>query len=166
MPKLKIHTYGDPVLRKKARVIKTFDDKLAELVQEMFDMMYKSNGVGLAAPQVGISRRLIVVDTTEPGEKIALANPKILWKSDEQDSMDEGCLSVPGLEGEVFRAMRIRLKGNNPLTGEDVHIEASNFLARVFQHEIDHLEGVLFIDHLHESERASLNRALEEMALA
>ena len=166
MPKLQIKTYGDSVLRKKAKIIKSFDDKLGSTVDEMFDLMYKSNGVGLAAPQVGVSRRLIVLDTTEPGEKLALANPKIVWRNDEFSTMVEGCLSIPGIEGDVPRATKVKVKANDPRTGEDMTIEACDYLARVLQHEIDHLEGALFVDHLRESDRATLNRALEELAVA
>ena len=146
MPKLKIRTYGEEVLRKKAKVIKSYDEKLHELVDSMFKVMYESSGVGLAAPQVGVSRKLIVVDTTEPGEKFALANPKIIWKNDQYETMKEGCLSIPGVEGDVPRATKIKIKGNDPRTGKEIVIEAEDFLARVFQHEIDHLDGKLFVD--------------------
>jgi peptide deformylase len=166
MPKLKIHTYGDEVLRKKTRIIKKFDEKLTALVDDMFELMYQSQGVGLAAPQVGLARRLIVVDTMEAGEKFALSNPKIIWKNDVYDTMCEGCLSIPGVEGDVIRPTAIKVKANDPTTGEEIILNAQGFLARVLQHEIDHLEGVLFIDHLQETERLSVKRALEELVIA
>ena len=165
MPKLKIRTYGDEILRKKAKIIKRFDKELEQLVHQMFDMMYEAKGVGLAAPQVGISRRLIVLDTTDPGEKFALANPKIVWKSEDTDINEEGCLSIPGVEGDVARSIKIKVKANDIHTGEDITIDASDFLARVLQHEIDHLDGVLFVDHLRGKEKAQIRRTLEEMAI-
>lgn len=166
MPKLKIRTYGDEVLRKKTKIIKKFDENLEELVHQMFDLMYEAKGVGLAAPQVGLSRRLIVLDTTEPGEKFALANPKIVWKNDIFETMEEGCLSIPGVEGDVARATQIKVKANDIHTGKEITIDATDFLARVLQHEIDHLDGVLFVDHLGGSEKAQLRRTLEEMAIS
>lgn len=166
MSKLDIRIYGDEVLRKKTRVVKNFDKKLQKLIDDMFETMYEANGIGLAAPQVGILRRIMVVDTGEEGEKMALVNPKLIWASDDRCSMKEGCLSIPGVEGEVIRPETIRIKANDPATGEELTIEATALLARVFQHEMDHLNGVLFIDHLPLAERSKLERALQELAAA
>ncbi|MDP8246123.1 MAG: peptide deformylase [Candidatus Hinthialibacter antarcticus] len=158
--------YGNEVLRKKTKFIKTFDQRLQKLVEEMFETMYLSNGIGLAAPQVGLLKKLLVVDTLEPGGKIALANPKILWESEETWEMNEGCLSIPGLEGEVERSEKIRVKANDPFTGDEIEFEAEGLFARVILHENDHLNGVLFVDHLTPAERAALERKLQELAAA
>ncbi len=166
MPKLKLKIYGDEVLRKKTRFIKKFDDKLVDLADSMFELMYKAGGIGLAAPQVGILKKLLVIDTLEEGEKIALANPKIVWKSDNFLAMKEGCLSIPGVEGEVIRPERIKVKANNPYSGEEIQFEASGLFARVIMHEMDHLNGVLFVDHLDRSDRAAVARKLDELAAA
>ncbi len=162
----KIRIYGDEVLRKKAKVIKKFDKQLNKLVNDMFETMYSASGIGLASPQIGLLKRLIIIDTYEEGEKFAFANPKITWKSDESNVMKEGCLSIPGVEGEVRRSERIKIKANDPYTGEEVEKELSGLPARVFQHELDHLNGVLFIDHLTNDERMQLSRKLEELTAA
>lgn len=166
MSKLKLCFYGNEVLRKKTKFIKKFDNSLVKLVDDMFDTMYEAAGIGLAAPQIGLSKKLIVVDTTEEGEKIALANPKVLWEGGETVSMKEGCLSIPGVEAEVDRPDKITVRGDDPYTGEEVIIEAEGLFARVFLHEIDHLNGILFIDHLTPSQRSHLNRKLQELELA
>ena len=162
---LNIRIYGDEVLRKKTKFVKTFDKKLEKLVHDMFETMYEYHGIGLAAPQVGILRKVVVVDTMEPDEKHVLINPKILWQSEERDMMKEGCLSIPGVEGEVIRPESLRVKAQT-VTGEEFELAASGLLARCIQHEMDHLNGILFIDHLRESERATLARALQELAVA
>ena len=166
MRKLRLRIYGDEVLRKKTRYIKTFDDGLLKLIDNMFEVMYQSNGIGLAAPQVGISKKLVVVDTQEEGESMALVNPKIVWKSSDTDAMNEGCLSIPDIEGEVVRSERIKVKANDPETGEEYTFETSGLLARCIQHEIDHLDGVLFVDHLTDEDKATISRKLHEMAAA
>lgn len=164
MAKLRIRIYGDEVLRKKCRFIKSFDERLRRLVADMFETMYESNGIGLAAPQIGILRKVIVVDTMEPGEKMALVNPKIDYWSEERHAMKEGCLSIPGVEGEVVRPTRIHIKAND-VDGNEIEFEAEGLLARVIQHEVDHLNGILFIDHLTTSERETVSRKLQELAL-
>ncbi len=166
MAKLRLTLYGDETLRKKTRVIKTFDKRLEKLIQDMFHTMYEENGIGLAAPQVGILKKLIVVDTQEENGRFAFVNPRIVWKSEETEIMNEGCLSIPGVEGEVVRAKSIHLKFNDPETGEEKEMAASDLLARVIQHETDHLNGILFVDHLTEKDRASQARKLEELAVA
>lgn len=158
--------YGNEVLRKKTKFIKTYDARLHKLVEDMFETMYCSNGIGLAAPQIGILKKLFVVDTLEPGEKIALANPKILWQSEETWCMSEGCLSIPEVEGDVERPEKIRVRANDPMTGDEIEFDAEGLFARVILHENDHLNGVLFVDHLTSAERAALERKLQELAAA
>ncbi len=165
MAKRNICIYGDEILRKKAKYIKNYDKKLQRLIDDMFDIMYESGGIGLAAPQVGVSRKLILVDTYEEGEKFVLVNPKIIWECEEKTVMKEGCLSIPGIEGEE-RSRQIKVKFNDHETGEEIIMEASDLLARVILHETDHLNGVLFIDHLQESEFAQISRKLQELAAA
>lgn len=135
--------YPDPILREKAVEVKKFNERLGKLLDDMAETMYDAHGVGLAAPQVGISKRVMVVDVGE--ELIEMVNPEIIEKSGEQIEPPEGCLSIPGLLGYVKRANKIRVKGQDR-NGNPIEIEAEGFLARAFQHEIDHLDGVLFID--------------------
>lgn len=166
MAKLNLTFYGDEVLRKKTRYVKVFDKRLIKLIQDMFQTMYEENGIGLAAPQVGVLKKIIVVDTQHEGEIYAMVNPKILQFSEETETMNEGCLSIPGVEGDVTRAKSIRVRFNDPETGEEKELEATDLLARVIQHETDHLNGVLFVDHLSEKDRANQARKLEELAIA
>jgi peptide deformylase len=148
-----IRLLGDPVLRKKALKVTRFNDNLRTLVEEMAETMRSAKGVGLAAPQVGILERVIVVETPEEedepgsGRLYAVVNPKIRRASEEQVDGIEGCLSIPGYVGEVTRHETVTIRGQD-LRGRRIRIKAQGFLARVFQHEIDHLEGVLFIDQL------------------
>lgn len=148
-----IRLLGDSVLRKKAHKVSRVTDKVRSLVEDMADTMRESNGVGLAAPQVGVLQRVIVVETPEEedepgsGQFYAIINPEIVRASEERADGIEGCLSIPGYVGEVTRHEAITIKGRN-LQGRKIRVKAQGFLARVFQHEIDHLEGVLFIDQL------------------
>lgn len=135
---------GDDALRKVCRTQLTFDEKLRCLLDDMADTMYKAEGVGLAAPQVGILRRICVVDIGEG--LIELINPVITEKSGSQKG-SEGCLSVPGRFEEVERPMKVTVKAQNR-NGENIEIKAEGFLARAFCHEIDHLDGKLFIDRI------------------
>ncbi len=164
MATMQITIYGNEVLRKKTRFIKVFDKRLNKVIQDMFHTMYEANGIGLAAPQVGLSRKIIVLDTQE-GDKYAMTNPKIVWTSEEEDTMNEGCLSVPDVEGDVTRPESIRVRFNDPDTGEEKEMEASGLLARVIQHETDHLNGILFVDHLSEKDKRAQARKLQEMAV-
>ena len=154
----RIRVLGDPVLRKKARKVTRFDDNLKELVNDMVETMHQEAGVGLAAPQVGVLERVIVLqvpqDEEEPGSgKLhVVVNPKITRASDDRVDGIEGCLSIPGYVGEVNRHDVITVRGQD-LKGRKVRVSANGFLARVFQHEIDHLEGVLFIDQLTAADR-------------
>ncbi len=144
-----ILTYPDPFLLAKAAPVARMDDNIRKLIDDMFETMYAASGVGLAAPQVGEGRRVIVVDVS-PVEKevspMALVNPEVVARRGLVEAT-EGCLSVPGVEGVVARPEFVTVKGLNEL-GEAVRFEAGGLLARALQHEIDHLDGVLFIDRL------------------
>lgn len=146
-----IVTVPDEVLRRKARKVTVFDANLQKLIDDMVETMRDAPGVGLAAPQVGISERLIVVEYAEDDEEDApkklfvVANPEIVKASPETEKGIEGCLSIPGLVGEVERSLQVVIRGQNR-RGQPVRIKAKGWLARIFQHEIDHLEGVLFTD--------------------
>ncbi|MDP3488115.1 MAG: peptide deformylase [Bacillota bacterium] len=134
---------GDPILRENTATVKRFDETLARLVEDMFETMYHYNGVGLAAPQIAIPKSIVVLDAGD-GERYALINPKIVLAEGLEVDV-EGCLSVPGVYGEVERYSQIRVHAQD-LKGELLEIEATEFLARVLQHELDHLQGVLFVD--------------------
>jgi len=142
-------TIPDGVLRKKAHKVTNFDKDLTTLVDDMFETMRKAPGVGLAAPQVGISQKVIVVEYAEDEEKkpksFAVINPEIIKTSAETELGIEGCLSIPNLVGEVERFSAVVVKGFNQM-GKPVKIKANGWLARIFQHEIDHLDGILFTD--------------------
>jgi peptide deformylase len=139
----KIVQYPDPVLKKQAKPVTKFHERLHKLLNDMAETMYAAPGVGLAAPQVGILKRVIVVDIGEG--LIEMVNPEIVAKSGEQLSPPEGCLSIPGLLGDVRRAEKITVVGQDR-HGERVELTAEGYLARAFQHEIDHLNGILFLD--------------------
>lgn len=152
---LDIRLLGDPILRQRAEEVEEIDDELRELAEQMFEMMYTEEGIGLAAPQVGVSKRLFVMDIREDGaEPQVVVNPVIVDQSDSERG-EEGCLSLPGLIGTVERSARIVMEGLD-LDGEPLRIEASELLARCIQHEIDHLDGILFIDHLSPIKRRML----------
>jgi peptide deformylase len=141
----------DPVLRRKAHHVTDFGKDLQVLVDDMVETMRAAPGVGLAAPQIGLSTRLIVVeygsedDEDAPKKLYIMANPEIIQSSAETELAVEGCLSVPGLVGEVERSLKIVVKGQNR-RGQPVRLKAAGWLARIFQHEIDHLDGVLYTD--------------------
>jgi len=151
-----IRILGDPVLRQKAEPVQEVDDEVRRLMDEMLATMYDADGVGLAAPQIGISRRIIVVDVREPGvEPFGLVNPVILESSDEVERDEEGCLSIPGLKEIVERSARVVVEGLDR-DGRPVRIEAEGLLARALQHEVDHLDGILFIDRVSPLKRQML----------
>jgi len=159
---LQVKTFPDKVLRIKAEPVTNIDDSLNKLLDDMVDTMHESKGVGLAAPQVGVSKRVIVVDTSvgEDSEMIyKLINPEIISEAREQLG-EEGCLSVPGEYENVRRADQVTLKAMN-LDGDTYTIEAEGFLARVFQHEIDHLNGILFIDKLPSYKKDTLKKSIK-----
>ena len=153
---------GDPVLRAPAPEVTEFDDDLRRLVRDMFETMYHAEGIGLAAPQIGVSTRVIVIDLRRDKEgedvepaRVALVNPKVTWQSAETDKQSEGCLSIPGLEELVRRPVAVRVEARDP-EGNPVEIEADELFARALQHEIDHLDGVLFLDRVSPIKRKML----------
>jgi len=151
MSVLPIYTYGSPVLRKKARAVSTASDDILRLVLDMFETMHKAQGIGLAATQVGSLERVLVVDLSEMEgfedfKPMTVINPEILGREDGW-TMEEGCLSVPDVRGDVERAGSVRLKYRDANFHEQ-EVEASGLLGRVLLHEIDHLDGVLFLDHM------------------
>lgn len=152
---LEIRLLGDPILRQRAEEVEEIDDELRELAEQMFETMYTEEGIGLAAPQVGVSRRLFVMDIREDDvEPQAVVNPVVVELSGSERG-EEGCLSLPGLVGNVERPERVVMEGLD-LDGMPLRIEATGLLARCIQHEIDHLDGVLFIDHLSPIKRKML----------
>lgn len=151
MARYKVALTGDPVLRRIAHPVKEVNDNIKKLMNNMAETMYHAKGVGLAAPQVGISKRVIVVDIGEGLFK--LANPEIVSSSGIQDGA-EGCLSVPDVVGNVKRSEHVKVKALNE-DGDEVTIEASGYLARAFQHEIDHLNGIIFTDKATAIERVT-----------
>lgn len=139
---------GDPVLRAKAAPVEAVTDEIRTLIADMFDTMYAEEGVGLAAPQVGIAQRVIVVDPREEDiEPFALVNPEIIELGDELVRDEEGCLSIPGLKEIVERPATVRVEALNS-DGERISIDADHLLARILQHEVDHLDGILFVDRV------------------
>jgi peptide deformylase len=139
---------GDPVLRTEAVPVAVLTEEVRRLIEDMFDTMYAEDGVGLAAPQVGVSQRVIVVDPRDPEiAPFALVNPEIVEFSDEVERAEEGCLSIPGLKELVDRSYAVRVHGLNRDGGRMV-LEAEGFLARILQHEVDHLDGILFVDRV------------------
>jgi peptide deformylase len=162
MAQLPIITAPDPRLKIKARLVRAVDDKIRRLMDDMLDTMYGAIGIGLAAPQVGESSRVIVLDVAREGEKpqpLQLANPEILWRSPELTTGNEGCLSLPEHYAEVTRPAKIRLRYLD-YQNEIREIEASGLLAMCLQHEIDHLDGVLFVDHISSLKRGMILRKL------
>jgi len=150
LAKLDIVTFPDPVLKAPCSKIEGVNEELLRLAEDMVETMYQAPGVGLAANQVGVSRQLIVIDASspqEPVQTVVLVNPRIIALSDEKETDEEGCLSVPDMKAEVERAVRVTVLAKN-LKGEDLKIEAQGFLARVLQHEIDHLNATLIIDRI------------------
>ncbi len=147
MAKLQIRKEGDEVLRKTCRPVDAITPRVLTLLDDMLETMHAANGVGLAAPQVGILRRIVVVEV-EPGEVYELINPKIIAFSGEQEG-EEGCLSVPGKWGTVKRPMHVTVRAQNR-HGETVEITGHELLARCFCHELDHLDGTLYIDRASE----------------
>ena len=167
MALLPIRIYPDPVLRVDCAPVTSFDEDLRKLVDDMVETMHAAPGVGLAAPQVGIEKQVAIVDVTvgeDPDALRILINPRIVEDSgSELDS--EGCLSIPDLSEKVVRPTKIRVLGHD-LDGDEVEMEAKDFEARAFCHEIDHLHGVLFIDHLRGLRKEKARRQLKKLGLA
>ena len=160
-----IRIYPDPVLRVRCREVTDFGPELARLVADMVETMHAAPGVGLAASQVGVEQRVAVVDLSvgkEPGELLVLVNP-VIEVRDGLEVDTEGCLSIPDFTEKVPRPLRIRVRAQDA-TGAPVHFEAEGWLARAISHEIDHLDGILFVDHLHGLRRERAKRALKRLA--
>ena len=156
--------YPDPVLSNPAAPVTEFDSALKRLVQDMFESMYAAQGIGLAAPQIGLSRRLTVIDISfkkNPDEKVVLINPEIIEEEGKQFE-EEGCLSLPDIREKVHRAARVKVRAQNE-RGEWFEIQGEELLARAFQHEIDHLNGVLFIDRISRLKRELALRKIRKM---
>lgn len=162
MSVLPIRIMGDPVLREKARPVKEFSPALKRLAADMLETMYESQGVGLAAPQVGISERLFVFDDGETGP-MAIVNPELYDPDGVQDG-EEGCLSIPGIYFNVERANRIRVRGYD-LDGNPLDLDGEGLLARILQHETDHVDGILFVDRLSDEDRKAAMRLIREQDL-
>jgi peptide deformylase len=156
-----IRSLGDPVLKSKATPVDRFDDSLRKQVQRMAGIMNDALGVGLAAPQLGISQRLLVYRVGPDAPVIALANPEIEWASGDEETLDEGCLSIPGILVDVDRPVHVRVRALDE-HGEERVVEASGLEARVIQHEIDHLDGVLILERTSRDQRKRALRELRE----
>jgi peptide deformylase len=156
-----VRKFGDPVLRTRARRVERFDDALHDEITRMGQLMSDSLGVGLAATQVGVLNRVLVYRVQQQAPVSALVNPEIEWKGGEQEIAEEGCLSLPAVLVEVERPIQVRVRAQNE-QGEAIVVEASGLEARVIQHEIDHLDGVLILDRTTRDQRKEAMRALRE----
>jgi peptide deformylase len=157
-----VRVFGDPVLKQRSREVEDVNGSLVALAESMYETMYEALGLGLAAPQIGVQRRIFTYDTGEGPH--AVVNPEIVEASGEW-AYNEGCLSVPGMHFEIVRPKVVTLRGIG-LDGDPIEIEGDEILGRVFQHEIDHLDGVLLLDRLEPDERKRALRALREQDLA
>jgi peptide deformylase len=156
--------YPDPVLSKKGAKVTDFGPELAQFVEEMWTSMYAAHGIGLAAPQIGVSKRITVIDTSfkeRPEDKLVLINPEIIEREGKQFE-EEGCLSLPEIREKVQRAARVRVRAQD-VNGEFFEVEGEQLLARAMQHEIDHLDGVLFIDRVSPLKRDLLKRRIRKL---
>jgi len=155
--------YPDPLLRRPARPVEAFDEELAAIVAGMFERMYASKGVGLAAPQVGLKKRILVLNATgERADEIVLVNPSIVERFGSATTFEEGCLSFPGIYAEVQRPESCRVQAFRP-DGSALEETYSGFPSRIIQHEFDHLEGVLLVDRMSPADRLKNKAALEEL---
>jgi len=157
---LDIMKLGDEVLREKCKPVTEFDDALRILIQAMYETMEEANGIGLAAPQVGVDKRFFVVGLPD-GTKKEFINPQITGTSVETSPYEEGCLSLPEVYHDVIRPSKVIIEAQD-MNGNPFTLKASGLMARVIQHEYDHLDGVLFIDHLSEEEKGKVIRAYEK----
>lgn len=157
--------YGAKVLRDKAEPVTVFDDELVEFAEQLIEDMYNYDGVGLAAPQVGVSKRVIAIDVSEAGDQpVVVVNPEIVDAAEQKCSESEGCLSVPGIRALVERPEWVTVKGVTA-EGEELLFEnATGLFGRALQHEIDHLDGVLFVDKVSAAKKALLRGKLKKMA--
>jgi len=167
MSLLNIRIVGDPILRRKAKEVMEFGEELETLASNMVETMLENDGIGLAAPQVGILKRFIVIglpvsEDSETRKIFTLANPVVLERSEEKEVLEEGCLSIPEITEEVERAVQIRVQFQD-LEGNYQEMTTEKVLARVIQHEVDHLDGVLFIDHLSPLRRTLLRGKIKRL---
>ena len=159
--------YPDPVLERRGDPVTEFDDELQKLADDMFESMYAAKGIGLAAPQIGLSKRITVIDVSfkeNPAEKIVLVNPEIIFREGRQHE-EEGCLSLPEIRDKVTRAARVKVKAQD-LKGKWFEIEGEELLARAFQHEIDHLDGILFFRRVSALKRDLILRKIRKLQRA
>ena len=156
-----VRRLGDPVLKSRATEVDRFDDSLKGQVARMAGLMHDALGLGLAAPQLGVSQRLLVYRVGLDAPTIALANPEIEWTSDDEETFEEGCLSIPGVVVDVDRPVHVRVRAVDE-EGEERLVEASGLEARVIQHELDHLNGVLILDRTSREQRREAMKALRE----
>ncbi len=159
-----IEIYGSECLRRKCRTVEELDPDLEDFIDRMVETMIVGSGVGLAASQVGVCKRVAVMNPEPDREKtlIRMINPKIVALSNEEDTIEEGCLSVPGIRGRIIRPSALEVVYIDR-KGRERRLEAEGLLARIIQHEVDHLNGILFIDHLSIAKRALLRRKLKDL---
>ena len=163
MAELDIIRFPDPILKRQAQPIEEIDERVRERVKQMFALMYRDKGVGLAAPQVGWSRRLFIMNPTgKPEDERVWVNPVITAKSKETARSQEGCLSIPEVYGKIERSLKIKIEGYD-LEGNEVNLELAEFPARICQHETDHLDGLLIIDKMSPAERQSVEPFLRAL---
>ena len=163
MKKLEVLHFPDPRLRKIAQPVKNFDKDLKNIIDRMFFTMYEEKGIGLAATQVNIHKRIIVIDVSEKkNEKLYLINPEIISLSDDKDSMEEGCLSVPGFYESVERPKNIKILTYD-YDGKEIELQADGLLSTCIQHEIDHLNGKLFVDHISSLKRSRIETKIKKL---
>jgi peptide deformylase len=160
-----VRKHGDPVLRSRALAVERFDDALRDQVRRMGQLMSDALGIGLAATQVGLMNRVLVYRVEADGPIAAVVNPRLEWAGDEREVMEEGCLSLPGVLVEVDRPVHVRVRAQDE-HGDGLLIEASGLEARVIQHEMDHLDGVLILDRTSREQRKEAMRALRESGAA
>ena len=161
----RIRKLGDPALRSTAVPVERFDEALAAEVRQMSELMHDALGIGLAATQVGVLHRVLVYQAYPEDPVTALVNPRLTWRSEELESAEEGCLSLPGVHVEVERAARVRVQARDP-DGAELEVEAEGLQARVIQHEIDHLDGILILDRISRAARKEAMRAMRETQAA
>lgn len=162
-----IMKYPEPVLARKAEPVVNFDVALETLVADMFESMYAAEGIGLAGPQIAVPQRVVVIDLSfqkDPEQKFVLINPEIIY-SDGKQREEEGCLSLPDIRAKVDRAATVKVRAQN-VKGETVEFEGTDLLSRAFQHEIDHLDGILFIDRVSRLKRDLLVRRIKKLQQA
>ena len=170
MAVLKLYEYPEPVLKKKAQKVEKVDAELQKLLDDMLETMYSSVGIGLAAPQIGVSKRIVVIDVEQEdddngvrqGNPLFLVNPEIIWRSDEKVCGEEGCLSVPKQRAEVERFAQVKVRYWD-YDGKEQEILGDGLLAICLQHELDHLDGILYIDRISRLKRQMLLKKLDKM---